>query len=248
MFWGACAVASVIQSYTQASGTLKSIAVVTWQTPLCRWHFWGDIQSQWAYCSSLFAMENVTKFNFRLLLHHLLPPVKSSRLDVGFGTTGLAQSQGLLSGFKQLFWSPVQAEGARAWGRMVHDAGGGVESPCRWRQPPRPVVVLREAECIQGSQGCTVWAVSWGCWRRESQGRVVVEGEVGEMRWDEGIRESRGRRGPAHQDCPQGVDKRVRPRQGVSLPFVLHPPVLEPHLERGKERLYSIILRGVFNI
>lgn len=39
----------------------------------------------------------------------------------------------------------------------------------------------------------------------------------------------------AHQECTQGVDKRVRPWQGVSLAFILHPSVLEPHLERGKE-------------
>lgn len=68
---------------------------------------------------------------------------------------------------------------------------------------------------------------------------------MGQMGWNEGIWERGGRRGPAHQERPQGVDQRVRPRQGVSLPFVLHPPVLEPHLEKRRE---GRIVRGVFSI
>lgn len=58
--------------------------------------YWRDIQSQWAYCSSLFdslgehGKSNFVRHIFRLHLCHLLPPVQSIRLYVGFGTTGLA--------------------------------------------------------------------------------------------------------------------------------------------------------------
>lgn len=65
-------------------------------------------------------------------LHHLFPPLHTCRLEVGFGTLGLAQSQCFSSSFEELFWCPVQAERAGTWGRMVHDAGGWVEGCCGW--------------------------------------------------------------------------------------------------------------------
>lgn len=59
---------------------------------------------------------------------------------------------------------------------------------------------------------------------------MVVEGEVWVVGRDEGVGQGGGRRGTAHQERPQGIDERMRPWQGVPLPFVLHPPVLKPHL------------------
>lgn len=55
---------------------------------------------------------------------------------------------------------------------------------------------------------------------------------------DEGVRQAGGRRGAAHQERAQRIDERVRPRQGVPLPFVLHPPVLEPNL--GRETIREV--------
>lgn len=42
----------------------------------------------------------------------------------------------------------------------MHDAAGGVEGRCGWRQPPWSVVVLGEAECIKGPHGRAVATVS----------------------------------------------------------------------------------------
>lgn len=63
---------------------------------------------------------------------------------------------------------------------------------------------------------------------------MVVEGVVREMGRDEGVRQAGGGRGAAHKERPQRVDEGVRPWQGVSLAFVLHPPVLEPNLREAR--------------
>lgn len=57
--------------------------------------------------------------------------------------------------------------------------------------------------------------------------------KVRQVRRDVGVRQSWGGRSSTHEERPQGVDQRVRPREGVSLTFVLHPTVLEPDLETG---------------
>ncbi|TNN53054.1 hypothetical protein EYF80_036747 [Liparis tanakae] len=160
----------------------------------------------------------------------LVPP----RLDAGLGAAGPAQSQGLGPRLQQLLRRPVQAEGAGTGGGVVQEAGGGVQGGAR--QPPVvSVVELGEAERVQGPHGAAVAPVSRGRRRRrrrESQRVVVVvvvEREVGR---EEGVRQGGAGRGAAHQERPQGVHQGVGPRQGVPLAFVLHPPVLEPHLER----------------
>lgn len=134
-----------------------------------------------------------------IVSHHLFSSLQTRRLYVGFGTTGLAQSQGLPSGFQQLILSPVQTEGAGTQGRMVQYARGGVEGFCCWRQPSWSVVVMGEAKYIQGPHGCTVAAVRRGHWRRESHWVVVVEWKVGR---DERVRQSGARRDVAHQKRP----------------------------------------------
>lgn len=50
---------------------------------------------------------------------------------------------------------------------------------------------LGQADCIQGPHGAAVVAGRCGCWHRESQGIVVMEGKVGEVRWDERVWQGR---------------------------------------------------------
>lgn len=160
------------------------------------------------WCSAVFRVLD----GVRPPLHHLLPPLQAASLHVGFRAAWLVRSQRLPPGFEQLFWPPVQTKRARARGGVVHDAGRGVNG-CRGRgQPRRPVMVLGETDRLQGPQGCAVAAVVRGRRRGESQRVVVVERKMGEVRWEEGVRQGGGRRGAAHQESSQGVDERVRPR------------------------------------
>lgn len=118
----------------------------------------------------------------------------------------------------------------------MHNGSGRVQSRCGRGQPARSAVVVGQADRVQGPQGRRVATMRRGGGRRgQSQGvGMVVEGEVREVGRDEGVRQAGGGRGAAHQERPQRVDEGVRPWQGVSLAFVLHPPVLEPNLREAR--------------
>lgn len=147
------------------------------------------------------------------VLHHLFPPLQAGRLQGGgLGAAWLVRSQRIPSGFEQLFWPPVQTERAGTRGGVVHQAGRGVDGRRGRRQPAGPVVVLGESDRLQGPQGGAVAAVRRGRLRGEGQGVVVVERKMGEVWREEGVRQGRGRRRTAHQECSQRVDERVRPR------------------------------------
>lgn len=75
--------------------------------------------------------------------------------------------------------------------------------------------------------------------KSQGVGVVVGEGQVRYVGRDEGVRQAGGGGGSAHQERPQRVDQGVRPGQGVSLAFVLHPSVLEPNLRRSEARRRS---------
>lgn len=117
-------------------------------------------------------------------------------------------------------------------------ATGAAESMARgWVQRGVPegaeqlrprVRVGQDSEGVQRPQGAAEGSGGRGRGGPDAHVGVVGQGQVG---W-EGVGQVAGGGRVAHHVGVERRVRRVRPGHGQALPFVLHPPVLEPHLQR----------------